>query len=75
MEERIDIPFKTVFNTTNVIMASTVHEDLVRAGFKALLNDVGDGEFHVVVASADYDNAHALVVTNPKYEIFTVPKE
>ena len=76
MEEKIVIPFKTVFHTTNIIMAATVQEDLERAGFTALLNAVDDGEFHVLVASAEHANAKALLITNPKYgEIFNTPKE
>ncbi len=75
MEEKININFKTVFQTTNVIMAATVQEDLKRAGFTALLNDVGDGEFHVVVDADEFKNAKSLLITNPKYEIFNVPKE
>lgn len=67
MEEKIIIPFKTVFESTNVIMAATVQEDLQRAGFKSLLNDVGGGEFHVLVESEKFTNAKALLITNPKY--------
>lgn len=76
MEEKINVQLKTVFETTNVIMAATVQEDLVRAGFKAMLADAGDGEFHVVVEADEHKNAKALLITNPKYgQIFTVPKE
>jgi hypothetical protein len=57
-------------------MAATVQGDLKRAGFDVILNDAGDGEFHVVVASEDYENAKSLLITNPKYgQIFTGPKE
>jgi len=76
MEEKVKVQFKTVFETTNTIMAATVQEDLNRAGFGALLNDCGDGEFHVVVPCEEHTNAKALLITNPKYgQIFTVPKE
>ena len=67
MEEKIIIPFKTVFESTNVIMAATVQEDLERAGFKSLLNDVGEGEFHVLVESDQYENAKALLITKSSY--------
>lgn len=67
MEEKISVPYKTVFESTNVIMAATVQEDLKRAGFETLLNDVGDGHFHVLVPCESFDNAKALLITNPKY--------
>lgn len=76
MEEKIKIQFKTVFQSTNVIMAATVQEDLIRAGFKALLNDVGDGEFQVVVPVEDFENTKALLITKSEYgEHFAGPKE
>jgi len=76
MEEEIRVPFKTLYKTTHIIMAVTVQEDLARAGFVVLVNQVSDNEYHVVIASNDYENAHALLVTNPKYgDIFTPPKE
>ena len=76
MAEEIRVPFKTLYKTTHIIMAVTVQEDLARAGFVVLVNQVSDNEYHVVIASNDYENAHALLVTNPKYgDIFTPPKE
>lgn len=76
MADEIKVPFKTLYKTTNILMAVTVQEDLNRAGFVVLVNQVGDNEYHVVIASNDYDHAHALLVTNPKYgDIFTPPKE
>ena len=76
MEEKINVQLKTVFESTNVIMAATVQEDLVRAGFKAMLADVGDDELQVVVPVEQFDNAKALLITKSQYgEHFATPKE
>lgn len=77
MEEKpITIPYKTIYTTTNVLMAVTVEGDLKKAGIAVLLVDNGDNEFTVVVPSDQVENAtNLLKQTHPRGELFSPQKD